>query len=130
MYYAQYLFFIAQFEIIPIHCLSSFPTIKEIQHAAEKLGTLLASRLYEGQTDQFKRQLREVSQNTQLSLKRVINYPIKRYNDRTCVHLAASNGLFECLKGLLQSGGKFTDNFVLQLLCYQLRKLSSADVHV
>ena len=88
---------------------------QEIQQVSEKLGTLLASRLYDGQTDQFKRQLREVSRNKQVALKRVINYPIKRYNYRTCVHLAASNGLYECLQELLQSGGKFTDLKVIML---------------
>ena len=84
-----------------------FPPIKDLRQVSEKLGSLLNSRLYVGQTDQFKQQLQEISQNRQLPLERVVNCPIKRYNDRTCVHLATSNGLYECLEELLKSGGKF-----------------------
>jgi hypothetical protein len=36
----------------------------------------------------------------------LINYPIPRYNGRTAVHLAASKGLFQCLKLFLKSGGE------------------------
>jgi hypothetical protein len=80
-------------------------TDSQVSEVSVKLGALLNSSCYEGQTDQLKQQLQEVSQNRQLPLECVINYPIKHYNDRTCVHLAASNGLWECLEELLNSGG-------------------------
>ena len=82
-------------------------TIKETQKASKELGLLLDIHAIVGQK-QFKRQLEEVRQNKQLSLKSVINCPIKHYKNRTCVHLAAAYNLSECLEMLLKNGGKFS----------------------
>ena len=38
--------------------------------------------------------------------RQIINRPVQRYNYCTAVHLAASNGLWECLEVLLKNGGK------------------------
>ena len=69
--------------------------------ALERLGYLLNS----GSIDQLKQALHEFDQ-AGLQKEKLINYPIQRYNGRTAVHLAASNGLFDCLELLLKSGGK------------------------
>lgn len=69
--------------------------------ALERLGFLLNS----GTIDQLKQALADFEQIGGLQPEKLINYPIQRYNGRTAVHLAASNGLFDCLELLLKSGG-------------------------
>ena len=69
--------------------------------ALERLGFLLNS----GTIEQLKQALAEFQQ-IGLQTEKLINYPIQRYNGRTTVHLAASNGLFDCLELLLKSGGE------------------------
>lgn len=69
--------------------------------ALERLGYLLNS----GSIEQLKVALNEFEQQG-LQKEKLINYPIQRYNGRTAVHLAASNGLFDCLELLLKFGGK------------------------
>ena len=72
--------------------------------ALERLGFLLNS----GTIDQLKQALAEFEQ-IGLQVEKLINYPIQRYNGRTAVHLAASNGLYDCLELLLKSGGGCID---------------------
>jgi len=72
----------------------------------ERLGYLLNS----GSMDQLKLALSEFEQSG-VQKEKLINYPIQRYNGRTAVHLAASNGLFDCLELLLKSGGKRIEAF-------------------
>ena len=69
--------------------------------ALERLGYFLNS----GTIDQLKTALAEFEQMG-LQKEKLINYPIQRYNGRTAVHLAASNGLYDCLELLLKSGGE------------------------
>ena len=69
--------------------------------ALERLGYLLNS----GSVDQLKQSLTEFEQ-IGLQKEKLINFPIQRYNGRTAVHLASSNGLYDCLELLLKSGGK------------------------
>jgi ankyrin repeat protein len=69
--------------------------------ALEKLGFLLNS----GTIEQLKQALTEFEQ-VGLQVEKLINYPIQRFNGRTAVHLAASNGLYDCLELLLNSGGE------------------------
>lgn len=40
-----------------------------------------------------------------LSMKELINFPIRNHNGRTLVHLAARNGVLDCLELLLVLGG-------------------------
>lgn len=74
----------------------------KITVALERLGYLLNSN----SIDQLKQALIEFEQ-AGLQKDKLINYPIQRYNGRTAVHLAASNGLFDCLELLLKSGGEW-----------------------
>lgn len=70
---------------------------------AEQLGILLNQPPYTGQTVDLRRFL----SNFELSiLPRLINSRIRRYTGQTPVHLAATNGLIECLEILLKSGGR------------------------
>ena len=63
---------------------------------------------YEGQvethTAQLNQYLSEFEQTGQ-PVEKLINHRIQRYNGRTSVHLAASNGLWESLEILLKNGG-------------------------
>ena len=69
---------------------------------------------YVEQTDHLKhRDLQECEQTGQ-PVKKVIDYAIQRYNGRTPVHLAASNGLWECLDILLKNGGIVTTFVAVQ----------------
>ena len=70
-----------------------------------RLGYLLTSPPNEKQTEHLKQILTETEQAGQ-PLDKVINYPLQRYSGRTPVHLAASNGLSECLEILLKNGGE------------------------
>ena len=70
----------------------------------ERLGLVLNSPSG-GSVEQLKQLLAELEQ-TGLQKEKVINCSIQRYNGRTAVHLAASNGLFDCLELLLKSGGE------------------------
>lgn len=79
--------------------------------ALERLGVLLNSGTFE----QLKQALAEFEQ-IGLQTDKLINYPIQRYNGRTTVHLAATNGLFDCLELLLKSGGE--DMTSLELAMY------------
>lgn len=69
--------------------------------ALERLGYLLNS----GSIEQLKLALGDFEQ-IGLQRDKIINFPMQRYNGRTAVHLAASNGLFDCLELLLKCGGK------------------------
>ena len=69
----------------------------------ERLGFVLNSP--SGNIEQLKQLLAELEQ-TGLQKEKMINCSIQRYNGRTAVHLAASNGLFDCLELLLKSGGE------------------------
>lgn len=71
-----------------------------ILQAVERLVFLVNS----GHVEPLKYALAEFEQ-CGLQKDKVINYPIQRYNGRTVVHLAASNGLVDCLGLLLKSGG-------------------------
>lgn len=84
----------------------SLPGYSELlRQSSIRLGYLMTSNPYEGQTDQLKLTLTETEHAGQ-PLNKVINYPLQRYNGRTPVHLAASNGLWECLEILLKDGGE------------------------
>ena len=78
---------------------------RELRQSSELLGNLMNSLPYEGQTEDLKRYMQEFEQTGQ-PVERLINHPIQRYNGRTPVHLAASNGLWECLEILLKNGGR------------------------
>ena len=69
--------------------------------ALEKLVFLVNN----GKVEPLKHALTEFEQ-CGLQKDKLINYPIQRYNGRTVVHLASSNGLVECLSLLLKSGGR------------------------
>ena len=79
---------------------------------AEKLGDLLVdlergdstsiSISPPGLTDDIRKFLSNFKPSV---LPRLINSPIRRFEGRTPVHLAAANGLVECLEILLESGG-------------------------
>ena len=58
-----------------------------------------------GNVEPLKNALAEFEQ-CGLQKDKLINYPIQRYNGRTVVHLAASNGLVDCLGLLLKNGGQ------------------------
>ena len=49
--------------------------------------------------------LNAVEQDGSLEAKQVINHPQQRHGGRTAVHIAANNGLWECLELLLKNGG-------------------------
>ena len=51
------------------------------------------------------RQELDSSEQLNLSKESVVNFPIERYDNRTVVHFAASQGLVDCLTLLLKSGG-------------------------
>ena len=74
---------------------------RDLRQSSKRLGTLMNSTAYEGLTEDLKQFL----QGTGLPMEKVINHPIQRFNGRTPVHLAASNGLWECLEILLKNGG-------------------------
>ena len=69
--------------------------------ALERLGYLLNS----GSIEQLKLALGDFEQ-IGLQKDKIINFPMQRYNGRTAVHLAAGNGLFDCLELLLKCGGE------------------------
>ena len=69
---------------------------------AEQLGILLNKPSYKEQTDDIRKFLSNVEPS---SLPRLINSHIRRYTGQTPVHLAATNGLVECLEILLKNGG-------------------------
>ena len=78
---------------------------------AEKLGDLLvdlergdstSTSCPPGLTDDVRKFLSNFKPSV---LPRLINNPIRRFEGRTPVHLAAANGLVECLEILLESGG-------------------------
>lgn len=81
---------------------------ESLRQGSARLGFLMTSIPYEGQvethTDQLKQYLSEFEQ-TGHPVEKLINHPLQRYNGRTSVHLAASNGLWECLEILLKKGG-------------------------
>ena len=75
---------------------------RDIRYRSERLANLLNSPPFPGQADEVKRYLSEFGS---VGSGGLINYQIQRYNGRTAVHIAASNGLFECLEELLRLGG-------------------------
>ena len=76
-----------------------------LRQSSGRLGYLMTTNPHEGQTDHLKQTLTGIEQAGQ-PLEKVINYHLQRYNGRTPVHLAASNGLWECLEILLKNGGE------------------------
>ena len=78
---------------------------RNLRQSSEGLANLMNTPPYAGQADDLKRYLSDYS-SFGLPVARLINYGIPRYNGRTAVHLAASNGLFECLEELLKLGGE------------------------
>lgn len=69
---------------------------------AEQLGILLNRAPYVRQTED----LREFLSRYEPSIvPRLINSRIRRYTGQTPVHLAATNGLIDCLEILLKNGG-------------------------
>ena len=77
----------------------------QINSASERLAKLLNASPYAGQTEDLKRFLDNYSSFHQ-SVERLVNYPNPPYHGRTAVHLAANNGLFDCLEELLKRGGQ------------------------
>ena len=75
------------------------------QHSG-RLGYLLNQKL-ERQAEQLNYHLQEFAKLGLSPLDKLVNYPLQRYNGRTPVHLAASNGLWECLEILLENGGSW-----------------------
>ena len=71
----------------------------------EQLGFLLNRDPYNSQTEVLKLYLNKFSQ---AAVVKLINHPIRRYSGQTSVHLAATNGLWECLEILLIYGGLLT----------------------
>ena len=69
---------------------------------AEELGDLLNQPSYQGQTDNVRKFLSKLEPSV---LPRLINNHVQKYTSRTAVHLAAANGLVDCLEILLKSGG-------------------------
>ena len=69
---------------------------------AEELGDLLNQPSFQGQTDNVRKFLSKLEPSV---LPRLINNHVQRYTSRTAVHLAAANGLVDCLEILLKSGG-------------------------
>ena len=70
----------------------------------EQLGFLLNHEPYDTQAEVLRLYLDRFSR---VSLSKLINYPIQRYSGQTSVHLAATNGLWECLEVLLNNGGMY-----------------------
>ncbi len=70
----------------------------------DQLGFILNREPYDSQTQVLRSFLSRFPRSTVLKL---INHPIKRYSGQTSVHLAAANGLWECLEILLLSGGRY-----------------------
>ena len=80
---------------------------REIRYSSEKLANILNHPPFPGQADELKHFLSECTSNGPFSLAALINYQIPRYHGRTVVHIAANNGLFECLEELLRLGGEY-----------------------
>ena len=70
----------------------------------DQLGFLLNRDPYDSQTQVLRSFLSRFSPS---SVVKLINHPIKRYSGQTSVHLAAANGLWECLEILLSFGGTY-----------------------
>ena len=83
--------------------LSDVTELEMTSRDAEQLGILLNQPPYTGQTEDIRRFLSNFEPNI---LPRLINSRIRRYTGQTPVHLAATNGLIECLEILLKSGGR------------------------
>ena len=79
-------------------------TAKKIYQSSKELGIRLDNRLQTVTPEQLQKSLEEL-ESEGLPVKEVINYGIPRYNRRTCIHLAAANGLWECLELMLKRGG-------------------------
>lgn len=78
---------------------------RDLRHSSERLANILNLSPFPGQTEELKRFLSECSSKG-FSMPGLINYQIPRYHGRTVVHIAANNGLFECLEELLRLGGE------------------------
>ena len=83
---------------------------------AEQLGILLNRPPYNRQTDDLREFLSKFLPSV---VPRLINSRIRRYTGQTPVHLAATNGLIDCLEILLKSGGR-DYNLQLSTLCGNL----------
>ena len=93
---------------------------RDLRASSERLGYLMNSAPYVEQTDHLKHYLQEFEQTGQ-PVKKVIDYAIQRYNGRTPVHLAASNGLWECLDVLLNNGGIVLPHFCFRVIhCHMI----------
>ena len=77
-----------------------------VSKESERLAVVLQSAPYDGQTEHLKQHLDDFSRNHGQPAEKIINYRLQRYNGRTPVHLAAFNGLWECLEILLKNGGR------------------------
>lgn len=69
---------------------------------AEQLGILLNRAPYARQTEDLRAFLSNFDRSV---VPKLINSRIRRYTGQTPVHLAATNGLIDCLEILLKSGG-------------------------
>lgn len=69
---------------------------------AEQLGILLNRPPYARQTEDLRQFLSSFEPSV---VPKLINSRIRRYTGQTPVHLAAANGLIDCLEILLKSGG-------------------------
>ncbi len=78
----------------------------------EQLGFMLNREPYQSQTQVLRSFLSRFQRNTVVKL---INHPIKRYSGQTSVHLAATNGLWECLEILLFLGGSLAASYMTVL---------------
>lgn len=71
---------------------------------ADRLASILSQ---EGaQLSSVRDLLSAVEQDGSLETKQVVNHPLQRYSGRTAVHIAAANGMWECLELLLKNGGR------------------------
>lgn len=93
------------------------------RHSTERLANILNSSPYPGQAEQLKECLLDC-ESKGFPVVQLINYNIPRYNGRTLIHIAANNGLFECLKELLKLGGKLY-RYLQFIFCYYTTLLLS-----
>ena len=70
--------------------------------AAARLGYLLNEPVLNQRVELLQQTLDEYDSQKD----KIINSPIQRHYGRTAVHLAAGNGLFDCLELLLSYGGE------------------------
>ncbi len=92
-----------------------------VRQSAERLGILMNSASqFDDPTEILKQHLQEFERQG-LPVDKLINYGLQRYNGRTPVHLAAANGLWECLELMLRSGGGW---FTFWLVCFRIAHIN------